>query len=153
MHFLSRLPIYIFKCLFIVISIVYATGSQNNVPSSPKSPASGQVPFARVKDTLLNVYKPNSEVAFLVFVANDDNKITPMELRDALRAFGYPQSLKETKALLDNFDTNENYVFERDEFFYMLKTMGLKENEDLKTFWKQHDILSAQTAKLDDGKN
>ena len=47
-----------------------------------------------------------------------------MELRDALRAFGYPQSLKETKALLDNFDTNENYVFERDEFFYMLKTMG-----------------------------
>ena len=76
-----------------------------------------------------------------------------MELRDALRAFGYPQSLKETKALLDNFDTNENYVFERDEFFYMLKTMGLKENEDLKTFWKQHDILSAQTAKLDDGKN
>ena len=30
--------------------------------------------------------------------------------------------------------------------------MGLKENEDLKTFWKQHDILSAQTAKLDDGK-
>ena len=38
MHFLSRLPIYIFKCLFIVISIVYATGSQNTVPSSLSLP-------------------------------------------------------------------------------------------------------------------
>ena len=127
-----------------ILSLVTVYGIQNLA----KSVATNRLPDNLLKRTVFDGGKKVSEVAFLVFDLNEDNVITPLELRTSLRAFGYPQSLKETKALLDNFDINLNYKFERSEFFEMLKTVGLEKNEDLKTFWKQHDILTAQHAKL-----
>ena len=157
-----RLPrcanLHVYICLYVLTTIVKAIKDESSVVKavlSQESSVPPEVSFGKVKDDLLNVNKPNSEVAFLIFDANDDGKISPLELRSALRAFGYPLLLTETKALLDNFDTNMNYVFERSEFFYMLKTMGLKENENVKTFWKQHDILIGQAARVvsNDGMN
>ena len=127
-----------------ILSLVTVYGIQNLA----KSVATNRLPANFLGREVLDDGKKVSEVAFLVFDLNEDNIITPLELRTSLRAFGYPQSLKETKALLDNFDVNLNYKFERSEFFEMLKTVGLEKNEDLKTFWKQHDILTAQHAKL-----
>eukprot|EP00943_MAST-04B_sp_MAST-4B-sp1_P006621 g6621.t1 len=127
-------------CLYIIV-VLKAAETNNNIVEAELSTYSST---SRKVDI---VYKKNSEIAFAVFDANDDKKISPLELRTALRAFGYPQSLAETKALLDNFDTNMNYNFERSEFFEMMKTMGLNENEDVNVFWKQHDILSAQAAR------
>lgn len=128
----------------LILSQVPVYGIQNLA----KTVTTNRLSDDLIKPTLLDFGSKVSEVAFLVFDLNDDNIITPLELRTSLRAFGYPQSLKETKALLDNFDINLNYKFERSEFFEMLKTVGLDKNEDLKTFWKQHDILTAQHAKL-----
>ena len=134
---------FLFVCSWI-LSFVTVYGIQGLA----KSVATNRLPANFLGREVLDDGKKVSEVAFLVFDLNEDNVITPLELRTSLRAFGYPQSLKETKALLDNFDVNLNYKFERSEFFEMLKTVGLEKNEDLKTFWKQHDILTAQHAKL-----
>ena len=82
-----------------ILSLVTVYGIQNLA----KSVATNRLPDNLLKRTVFDGGKKVSEVAFLVFDLNEDNVITPLELRTSLRAFGYPQSLKETKALLDNF--------------------------------------------------
>lgn len=141
---IPRFALYICVYLFIIV-VVKAAEINNNIGESELST------YSTTSSKVDIVYKKSSEIAFAVFDANDDNQISPLELRTALRAFGYPQSLTETKALLDNFDTNMNYNFERSEFFEMMRTMGLKENEDVNVFWKQHDILSSQAARFKAG--
>ena len=75
----------------------------------------------------------DSLIAFQVFDTDGSGTISPLELRNALRAFGYPQTLMETKALLDYGDINGNNVFEKNEYDRMLKQFGITNSHVLAT--------------------
>jgi len=95
--------------LFVSLALVRATPASNSEPE---------------KDDQID----DSLIAFQVFDTDSSGTISPLELRNALRAFGYPQTLVETKALLDYGDINGNNVFEKNEYDRMLKQFGITNN-------------------------
>jgi|TARA_B110000003_G_C16575346_1_gene505925 Ca2+-binding EF-hand superfamily protein len=71
------------------------------------------------------VGKDEAKNVFQIIDANGDGKISPLELRSFLRAMGSPQTLWETRVLLDYGDTNGNGQFDEDEYRKLLKGFGV----------------------------
>ena len=56
------------------------------------------------------------KTVFPIIDADGDDKISPLELRTFLRAMGFPQTLWETRVLLDYGDTNGDGKFDEAEY-------------------------------------
>ena len=73
-------------------------------------------PFSGVDD---------ANIAFSVIDADNNGKISALELRYFLRSMGSPQTLWETRVLLDYGDSNGDGQFEEIEYRQLLKGFGI----------------------------